>query len=346
MRAIVTGCAGFIGSHLAERLVADGWDVLGIDGFTPYYDRADKVANLRPLRGSRSFRLVEADLNEADLPALMRGAAVVFHLAAQPGVRTSFGEGFARYTSDNLLATQRVFEGAEEAGCARVVWASSSSVYGDAAAYPCVEGATPTRPRSPYGVTKRACEDLAEIYRGRGLSITGLRYFTVYGPRQRPDMAMRKLCERLIDGRAFPLYGDGAQSRDFTHVADAVEATVRAGRADRVGPILNIGGGNEATLAEVIATLEELSGREALLDRRPAQVGDVRRTSADTSRALADLGWSPRVGLREGLASELEWIQERRALLARRSRIRPVPDPRGPRRTGVPLAVGGGAAVS
>ncbi len=346
MRAIVTGCAGFIGSHLTERLVADGWDVLGIDGFTPYYDRADKVANLRGLRGAGPFRLVEGDLTEVDLPALMRGADVVFHLAAQPGVRTSFGEGFARYTTDNLLATQRVFEGAEEAGCRRVVWASSSSVYGDAAAYPCIEGDTPTSPRSPYGVTKRACEDLAEIYRGRGLSIAGLRYFTVYGPRQRPDMAMRKLCERLIDGAAFPLYGDGEQSRDFTHVADAVDATVRAATAADVAPIYNVGGGNEATLAEVIATLEELSGREAVLDRRPVQVGDVRRTSADTSRARADLGWSPRIGLREGLATQLEWIHERRALLARRSRIRPVPDRPLPRRTGVaePIAVGGGAS--
>src|SRR5215210_9036606 len=193
-RAVVTGCAGFIGSHLSERLVAEGWDVVGVDAFTPYYDRADKLDNLGALEGARRFSLVEGDLTELDLEPLMADAPVVFHLAAQPGVRLSFGEGFARYTADNLLATQRILEAAAAAGCPRVVWASSSSVYGDAAAYPCVEDETPTAPRSPYGVTKRACEDLAAIYRGQGLSTVGLRYFTVYGPRQRPDMAMRILC--------------------------------------------------------------------------------------------------------------------------------------------------------
>jgi UDP-glucuronate 4-epimerase len=232
-------------------------------------------------------------------------------------VRLSFGEGFARYTADNMLATQRVFEAAAAAGCPRVVWASSSSVYGDAAAYPCVEDETPTGPRSPYGVTKRACEDLAAIYRGQGLSTVGLRYFTVYGPRQRPDMAMRILCESLLDGTPFPLYGDGQQSRDFTHVADAVDATYRAGLADEPAAIYNVGGGHEATLADVIAALEELSGREAVLDRRPDQAGDVRRTAAETTRAETDLGWTPSVGLREGLRSELDWVTARREQLAR-----------------------------
>ena len=242
---------------------------------------------------------------------------MIFHLAAQPGVRLSFGEGFARYTADNILATQRVFEAAAAAGCPRVVWASSSSVYGDAEAYPCIEGETPTAPRSPYGVTKRACEDLAAVYANAGLSTVGLRYFTVYGPRQRPDMAMRKLCEALLDGAAFPLFGDGTQSRDFTHVADAVDATFRAGLADDPAAIYNVGGGHEATLAEVIAMLEDLSGRPAVLDRKPAQAGDVRRTAADTTRAETDLDWRPSVGLREGLRSEIDWVAARREALAR-----------------------------
>jgi UDP-glucuronate 4-epimerase len=315
--ALVTGCAGFIGSHLSERLIAEGWDVAGVDAFTPYYDRADKLANLGALEGSPRFRLVEGDLCDLDLAALLADAPVVFHLAAQPGVRLSFGEGFAHYTADNLLATQRLFEAALDAGCPRVVWASSSSVYGDAATYPCIEDETPTAPRSPYGVTKRACEDLAAIYRDQGLSTVGLRYFTVYGPRQRPDMAMRILCESLVDGAPFPLYGDGQQSRDFTHVADAVDATYRAGLADEPAAIYNVGGGHEATLADVIGILEELSGREAVLDRRPDQAGDVRRTAADTARARDDLGWQASVGLREGLRSELEWVTARREALTR-----------------------------
>jgi UDP-glucuronate 4-epimerase len=315
-RALVTGAAGFIGSHLSERLIAEGWSVLGVDAFTPYYDRADKLANLSALRGAARFALVEDDLATMELAPLLRDVDTVFHLAAQPGVRLSFGEGFAQYTSDNILGTQRVLEAAAEAGVGRVVWASSSSVYGDAEAYPCVEDETPTSPRSPYGVTKRACEDLAAIYRHGGLSTVGLRYFTVYGPRQRPDMAMRKLCEALLDGAPFPLYGDGSQSRDFTHVADAVDATLRAGLADDARALYNVGGGHEATLSEIVALLEKLSGRDAVLDRRAAQAGDVRRTAADTSRARADLGWKPGIGLREGLRSQLEWVQSRRDALA------------------------------
>jgi nucleoside-diphosphate-sugar epimerase len=312
---VVTGAAGFIGSHLCERLIAEGWSVTGIDAFTAYYDRADKLGNLAVLEGAPRFTLVEDDLTTMDLAAVLEDVRVVFHLAAQPGVRLSFGEGFARYTADNLLATQRVLEAAADAGCRRVVWASSSSVYGDAAAYPCVEGETPTAPRSPYGVTKRACEDLAAIYRGRGLSTVGLRYFTVYGPRQRPDMAMRKLCEALLDGASFPMFGDGSQSRDFTHVADAVDATFRAGLAEVPAAIYNVGGGHEATLAEIVALLEDLSGREITLDRRPEQAGDVRRTAADTTRAAGDLGWQPTVGLREGLRSQLDWVIARRRSL-------------------------------
>jgi nucleoside-diphosphate-sugar epimerase len=315
-RAVVTGAAGFIGSHLSERLIAEGYSVTGIDAFTAYYDRADKLANLGALEGSPRFTLVEDDLTSMDLASVLADAPLVFHLAAQPGVAPSFGDGFARYTADNMLATQRVLEAAAEANCPRVVWASSSSVYGDAAEYPTIEDKTPTSPRSPYGVTKRACEDLAAIYGSGGLSTAGLRYFTVYGPRQRPDMAMRKLCEALLDGASFPMFGDGSQSRDFTHVADAVDATFRAGIAERVRGIYNVGGGNEATLAEVVALLEELSGATAVLDRRPDRVGDVRRTCADTTRAHEDLDWRPQVALREGLRTQLEWVRARRGSLS------------------------------
>jgi UDP-glucuronate 4-epimerase len=316
-RAVVTGAAGFIGSHLCERLVAEGYSVTGVDAFTEYYDRADKVANLGALDGAPKFELVEGDLTKMDLAPVLADAPLVFHLAAQPGVAPSFGEGFARYTADNMLATQRVLEAAAAANCPRVVWASSSSVYGDAAAYPCIENETPTAPRSPYGVTKRACEDLAAIYGSDGLSTAGLRYFTVYGPRQRPDMAMRKLCEALIDGASFPLFGDGSASRDFTHVADAVDATFRAGLAERVAPIYNVGGGHEATMAEIVSLLEELSGETAVIDQRPDRFGDVKRTCADTALAQRDLGWQPSVGLRAGLRSELEWVRARRVSLSR-----------------------------
>jgi nucleoside-diphosphate-sugar epimerase len=310
--AVVTGCAGFVGSHLSERLVAEGFRVRGVDAFTSYYPRADKEANLAALAGEPGFELLELDLAAAPLERVVAGADLVFHLAAQPGVRASFGAGFADYVRDNVLATQRVFEAALDHGPRRVVWASSSSVYGDAAEYPCREGVTPPAPRSPYGVTKHTCEDLAEVYRARGLEPVGLRYFTVYGPRQRPDMAMRRLCEALLEGTAFLLYGDGSQSRDFTHVSDAVDATIRAGLARRPAPLYNVGGGEAATLAAVIAELESLAGRRAVLDRRDVQAGDVRRTGADTRLARETLGWKPATALRDGLRSELDWVRARR----------------------------------
>jgi nucleoside-diphosphate-sugar epimerase len=200
---VVTGCAGFVGSHLGERLVAEGLCVRGVDTFSSYYSRADKEANLAALAREPRFQLLELDLAAAPLEPVVAGASIVFHLAAQPGVRASFGAGFADYVRDNVLTAQRLFESALAAGPRRVVWASSSSIYGDAAAYPSREDTTPAAPRSPYGVTKHTCEDLADVYRSRGLDAVGLRYFTVYGPRQRPDMAMRRLCEALVDGAPF-----------------------------------------------------------------------------------------------------------------------------------------------
>ena len=315
-RAVVTGAAGFIGSHLSERLLADGWQVTGIDCFTDYYAREDKLANLAALSRDPAFDLLERDLVGEGWQSAFAGATAVFHLAAQAGVRDSFGNSFVQYADNNVVATQRVFEAADAAGTARVVWASSSSVYGDAEAHPCREASTPTLPRSPYGVTKRTCEDLARVYRNRGLAITGLRYFTVYGPRQRPDMAMRRICEALESGATFQLFGDGSQSRDFTFVADAVDATVRAGSADVSAEVYNVGGGEEATMTQVIGTLEQLAGRRLDLDRRPAQRGDVRRTSADVSLARRNLGWAPTVHLEQGLAAQLDWVRSRHRVKA------------------------------
>jgi UDP-glucuronate 4-epimerase len=318
MHAVITGAAGFIGSHLSERLIADGWTVTGIDSFNSYYARADKEANLSALRSEPRFTLLEADLVDVALDRLFADQPVVFHLAAQAGVRGSFGDSFTGYVHDNLVATQRVLEHALAAGCPRVAMASSSSVYGDAEAYPCVEGVTPTRPRSPYGATKRMCEDLADIYRGLGLSVTALRYFTVYGPRQRPDMAMRRLCETAVGGPSFTLNGDGLQSRDFTYVGDVVDATLRAGVTGDVPLLLNVGGGEEATMLEVIATIEELAGRSLDIERDVDGIGDVRRTAADTSAARHALGWAPRTPLRVGLANQLDWVRARSLVLAHR----------------------------
>jgi UDP-glucose 4-epimerase len=315
-RAVVTGAAGFIGSHLCERLVADGWRVTGIDCFTDYYPRDDKVSNLADLATEPAFDLIERDLVGDGWQASLQGAAAVFHLAAQAGVRDSFGESFGQYASNNLVATQRVFEAAGSATTGRVVWSSSSSVYGDAETHPCRESSTPTLPRSPYGVTKRACEDLARVYRTRGLPITGLRYFTVYGPRQRPDMAMRRICDALDSNATFPLFGDGSQSRDFTYVTDAVDATVRCAHAAAATEVYNVGGGEEATLSHVIATLERLAGRRLALDPHPTQRGDVHRTSADVSLARRNLGWSPVVPLEQGLAAQFAWVHDRRSTKA------------------------------
>lgn len=310
MRVVVTGVAGFIGSHLAEHLLAQGHSVTGVDAFTTYYDPADKESNLAALAHEPRFDLVRADVVTAPLERLLAGRPAIVHLAAQPGVRSSFGDGFDRYVHDNVLATQRVFEAALAAGCQRVVYASSSSVYGDADSYP-VDERTKTRPRSPYGVTKRTCEHLADVYRRLGLETVGLRYFTVYGPRQRPDMAMRRLCEAAAGGAPFHLHGSGAQSRDFTFVADAVDATARAVSSRAPGKVLNIGGGQEATMIEIIGLIADAAGVALPVLAAAAQAGDVVRTGADTRRARRRLGWSPQTDLASGLAAEWAWVLAR-----------------------------------
>jgi UDP-glucuronate 4-epimerase len=301
MRYVVTGAAGFIGSHLAEALLQGGHEVLGVDSFTDYYDPALKEENAAGLDVAR------VDLAEEDLE--LDGVDGVFHLAGQPGVR-SFGDVFEDYARRNLLASRRVFETAAAAGV-RVVFASSSSVYGDAESYPTREDAD-LRPISPYGITKAGCEQLAYAYgKEFGLDAVLLRYFTVYGPRQRPDMALARIVEALARGAAFELYGDGLQSRSFTYVADGVEATIAAMERAQAGALYNVGGGAEATMREVIATLERLSGRTLELVEQPAAAGDVRRTSADTRRIEQDLGWRATTPLEDGLRAQWEWASVR-----------------------------------
>jgi nucleoside-diphosphate-sugar epimerase len=300
----VTGAAGFIGSHLAEALVAAGHDVVPVDSFTDYYDLARKEENAAALDVRR------VDLAADPLDGLLAGADGVFHLAAQPGVRDSWGEGFALYARRNLVATHRVFEAAARAG-ARVVFSSSSSVYGDAERYPTREDDEP-RPISAYGITKLGCEHLARAYaKSLGLDCVTLRYFTIYGPRQRPDMAFMRMAEALLAGAGFEVYGDGGQSREFTYVADAVAASLAAFERGRTGAVYNVSGGAEATLAEAIATLERVAGGRLDVRRLPAAAGDVRRTAGDTSRIRADTGWAPRVGLEEGLAAQWSWAAAR-----------------------------------
>jgi UDP-glucuronate 4-epimerase len=305
MRALVTGVAGFIGSHLAEALVASGTDVVGVDSFAPYYDPGLKRDNLAGLADAAPFRLVEGNLREIDLREALEGVDVVFHLAAQPGVRRSWGQEFAVYTNENVLATQRLLEGVKEFGPVPFVFASSSSIYGDAERLPTPESAQP-KPVSPYGVTKLACEHLCRLYFSRfEVPAVTLRYFTVYGPRQRPDMAFSRFISAATEGHPVEVFGDGLQSRDFTYVADAVAATIAAGESGRPGEVYNIAGGSQATVLDVLGALRELIGREVEVRHLPAVPGDARHTGGDTAKARGDLSFVPETALAEGLPAQV-----------------------------------------
>jgi UDP-glucose 4-epimerase len=309
MKAVVTGAAGFIGSHLSESLLADGHEVLAVDAFTDYYPRAAKEKNLAVCRDHRSFRLVEGRLQDLDLRGVLEGAGQVFHLAAQAGVRASWGREFAQYTDHNVLATQRLLEACLPAGRPRIVYASSSSVYGDAPSLPLREDAR-CLPISPYGVTKLAAEHLASLYqKSYGLAVVSLRYFTVYGPRQRPDMAFHRFLKAARDGSPVHVYGDGGQTRDFTYVTDIVAATRAAADSGRPGGVYNVGGGERIALRDVLQRIEDITGRRLTLVREEVQKGDMRDTFADTAAARADLGFRSTVGLGEGLEHEWRWIR-------------------------------------
>jgi UDP-glucuronate 4-epimerase len=304
VRYLVTGAAGFIGSHLAETLGAAGHDVVGVDSFNDYYDPARKREN------AEGLDVVEADLVTASLDLLLDGADGVFHLAGQPGVRASFGPDFENYVQRNVHASGRLFEAAARRGI-RVVFASSSSIYGDAESYPTREDALP-QPIAPYGVTKLCVEHLAYAHeRTSGLDAVCVRYFTVYGPRQRPDMAFTPLLEALASGEPYRLFGDGSVSRSFTFVADAVAGTVAAMERGATGEPYNIGGGEEATMRDAIALAEQIAGRELLVERHAAAVGDVKRTRADVTKAEAQLGWAPTTSLEDGLRAQWAWVAGR-----------------------------------
>jgi nucleoside-diphosphate-sugar epimerase len=312
MKALVTGGAGFIGSHLSERLLAGGARVRAIDAFTDFYPRPLKERNLEALRGRPGYEFVDGDLRTVDLDALLDGVTHVFHLAAQAGVRRSWGAEFQIYTGLNVDATQRLLEATVGKPIERLVYASSSSVYGDEAVMPMVETALP-QPVSPYGVTKLAAEQLCYLYHvNHGVPTVALRYFTVYGPRQRPDMGFNRFFSALLDGRPLVQFGDGLQTRDFTFVADAVTATADAAVRGVPGRVYNIGGGARVSLREVFDLIARVSGRPVTIDRQGPQKGDMRDTYADTSRAQADLGFAPSVTLEEGLRAMWQWMEATR----------------------------------
>jgi len=311
MKALVTGCAGFIASHLTERLLEAGHTVVGVDCFNDNYGRAQKLLNLRQVGDTGSFEFVPIDLARGDLVELTADCDVVFHLAAEPGVRSSWGVRYEKYLQNNVLATQHLLDAVKERDDVRFVYASSSSVYGDAELRPTPEEA-PTQPLSPYGQTKLSAEHLCQLYRQNyGNDIAILRYFTVYGPRHRPDMAFHIFCRAALESRPITIFGDGRQSRDFTFVEDVVAATVSAASAplDELR-IYNVGGGTPTSLREALETIGRISGRRLDVHYLDREHGDVKNTAADTTRAREQLGFSPQTSLEDGLLAEFEWLSE------------------------------------
>ena len=313
MRTVITGVGGFIGSSLADSLLEQGHRVVGIDTFTDYYDPSIKRNNLSLAQASKNFELIETDLVSTDLENLLSQDDIVFHLAGQPGVRSSWGKGFLNYVDWNVTATQRLLEACLKKSVRRVVYSSSSSIYGSANQYPTKESDLP-KPFSPYGVTKLAAEHLATLYGTNfDLPTVSLRYFTVYGPRQRPDMAHHRLIECALNGTAFQLNGDGSQIRDFTFVEDAVRANVLASDADvPPGSTFNIGGGSMASLQQVIDTIESSTNSKISIDRVPRPPGDPDKTGADISLAYQYLQWTPSVELETGIKLQIQWHQNRK----------------------------------
>lgn len=310
-KIIVTGTAGFIGSNLAETLLKQGQEVIGVDQINDYYDQHLKRQNLTALQAFENFQFIEDDIQNLDWQALLQDVAVVFHQAAQAGVRASWGQGFRDYTERNISATQIMLEGAKAVGTlTRFVYAGTSSVYGDAEVMPTSELVCP-QPVSPYGITKLAAERMCFLYhRNFGVPVTSLRYFTVYGPRQRPDMAFHKFFRAAIANETIAIYGDGQQTRDFTFVSDAVQANLLAiAVPEAVGEIFNIGGGSRVILNDVLDEIDRIVGKPIARHYGDRATGDARHTSADVTKAKMMLGYNPQVTLSEGLRREWEWIQ-------------------------------------
>jgi len=310
MRIVVTGAAGFIGSHLCRELLSEGHGVVGIDAFTDYYPRWIKERNVAPLRPEAGFELVEADLDDLDLGRILGGADAIFHLAAQAGVRASWGRSFDVYTRNNIQVTQKLLEASRDLGLKKFIYASSSSVYGLTPVLPMSE-TNFLQPLSPYGVSKLAAEQLCFLYfKAFGLPTVSLRYFTVYGPSQRPDMAFHKFFKAMAEDREFAVFGDGLQTRDFTFVADIVRANLAALAAGKAGETYNIGGGHRRALADVIRVMEGISGAAARVRWTERQKGDVPDTWADIGKARRDLDYSPTTELEDGLRREWLWVRE------------------------------------
>ncbi len=310
MHYIVTGCAGFIGSHLCERLLNAGHSVVGVDCFTDYYAREIKQDNLKISREHPEFKFLEKDLNELDLPALVDGADGIYHLAAQAGVRASWGTSFDIYLNNNLKVTQRLLEAIKDKGGPRMACASSSSVYGDTDRFPTPEDARKA-PLSPYGVTKIAGEAMCYLYeKNHDVDVVSLRYFTVYGPRQRPDMAFHRFIKAMLTGGPITVFGDGSQTRDFTYVDDIIDGTIGSMEKGVGGRAYNLGGGHQTALIDTIRMIETLTGGKAQINFQEKQKGDVKDTASDTSLARADFDYAPNYNLEKGLAAEVEWVKE------------------------------------
>lgn len=314
MHCIVTGVAGFVGSSIADKLLAEGHSVTGIDCFVPYYPRELKDNNLAGARDHKNFHFIEADICDVFTgPAaqgLLDGVSIIFHQAAQAGVRASWGKDFSIYCHNNIEGTQKLLEACKERKDLRIVYASSSSVYGETAKFPMEETDVPA-PVSPYGVSKMAAEHLSQLYAfNYGLHTASLRYFTVYGPRQRPDMAFHKLIRAVLTHEEFAVYGNGEQTRDFTFIQDIVQANIDAALKGKPGTVYNIGGGTRISMNDVIRLVESLSGIKARIKYVGPQHGDVSHTGASVERAKRDWGYAPKVTLETGLAREIEFIDQ------------------------------------
>jgi nucleoside-diphosphate-sugar epimerase len=309
MKVLITGVAGFVGSHLAEKLLSENYDVVGIDKFLDNYPRRFKQKNLEPSLKHRNFKFLEEDLLGLNLWELLKDVSYVFHLAAQPGVRSSWGDEFIQYSQNNIMATQVLLEAGKESGVKKIVYASSSSVYGDTDDLPMREDGN-TRPVSPYGVSKLAAEHLCYLYwKAYGVPTVSLRFFTVYGPRQRPDMFFHIFMDRLRKDQEVPLYDDGEQTRDFTYCGDIVDGLLGAAVYPGAGEVFNLGGGTESSVVNAIHIVEKISGRKAKLKTFERQKGDVRHTRARLDSAREKLGYRPKVSLEEGLRQQWHWIQ-------------------------------------
>lgn len=309
MKFLVTGCAGFIGSHLCEYLIKKGCKVIGIDSFSDFYPRKYKEKNIEGLLNNTSFEFIEKDMLEIESEKIFAKVDGIFHLAAQPGVRTSWGKNFDFYIKDNIILTQRILETLKNFTGKRMVFASSSSVYGDSIYIPFKEDG-PVSPISPYGVTKLACESLCLLYhKNFSIDVVVLRYFTVYGPRQRPDMAFHRFFHSIIEGKDIEIFGDGSQTRDFTYVDDIVRATFSAFEKRISGEIYNLGGGGNISLLDLLKIMEEVTGKKIKVSFKEREKGDAPHTWADYSKAKRDLGYTPTVKLREGLSEQWGWIK-------------------------------------